>query len=70
MLERDAYSEQPDASGYKLRAFSNAIKVIERLDKPITSGKEALKVRAAYPRRTNDSYNMLIAKRHWYGHWG
>ncbi|KAF8634179.1 hypothetical protein AX15_001043 [Amanita polypyramis BW_CC] len=39
------YSKQPDADGYKIRAFSNAIKVIERLDKPITSGKEAMRLR-------------------------
>ncbi|KAF8333392.1 hypothetical protein F5887DRAFT_679795 [Amanita rubescens] len=43
--ERNAYSEQPGANGYKIRAFSNAIKVIEGLDKPIYSSTETLKLK-------------------------
>ncbi|SRR6266576_612750 len=48
-IERDAYSEQPDPNGYKIRAFSNAIKVIEGFDRPIYSSLEALTVRNDSP---------------------
>ncbi|KAK2465714.1 hypothetical protein APHAL10511_002258 [Amanita phalloides] len=43
--ERDAYSKELDADGYRIRAFSNAIKVIERLEKPITSAKDAMRLK-------------------------
>ncbi|KAF8630865.1 hypothetical protein AX17_005224 [Amanita inopinata Kibby_2008] len=45
LQEREKESRNGEKNGYKLRAFSNAVKAIEQLDRPITSAKDALQLR-------------------------